>query len=126
MGVLGGLAGDGAGGVLGLALEAEGGGAVEVDFGVDAGSLLGLGALGELLGDRRCFCWRGWVVERKGLALLGAAMRASPRWGDRDEDEISSARSARSFHAMADLTVALHCCVASGMSPLVTHLLLPS
>lgn len=43
--------------VLGLALKREGLGPVEVDLGVDPGALLGLGALGELLGDRRCFSY---------------------------------------------------------------------
>ena len=54
------LLGGGAGSVLGLAGEGQGVGAVEVDLGVDSGSLLG-DALLEALGDGGCV---GCYMER--------------------------------------------------------------
>ena len=50
------LAGDTLSGVLGLTLKRKGLASVEVNLGVDTGSLLGLVALSELLGYCRCFC----------------------------------------------------------------------
>ena len=50
------LAGDTLSGVLGLTLKRKSLSSVEVNLGVDTGSLLGLGALSELLGYCRCFC----------------------------------------------------------------------
>ena len=50
-------------GILWLALERQGLASVEVDLGVDPCALLGLAALGELLGDCRCFCC--WNKRKK-------------------------------------------------------------
>ena len=50
------LLGNTTSGILGLALKRQSLGSVEVDLGVDPCALLGLGALGELLGYCRCFC----------------------------------------------------------------------
>jgi hypothetical protein len=42
--------------IFGLALKSQGFGSVEVDLGMDPCPFLGLSALCELLGNRRCFC----------------------------------------------------------------------
>lgn len=55
-------------GILGLALKRQGLGSVEVDLGVDPCALLRLGALCELLGDSRCFCYTT-ITMMSGILL---------------------------------------------------------